>query len=91
MKNYLNDNPQNKKIFTLLLIIKMFRSNSMKYYNLIISRESAWEVLNQLGDLEALHFVDYDPSLPIINRPFANYIKRYFNIYKFSFIDVIAH
>jgi V-type H+-transporting ATPase subunit a len=48
----------------------------MKYYNLVIPRESAWEVMNQLGDLECLHFVDYDPSLPMINRPFANYIKR---------------
>ena len=48
----------------------------MKYYNLIISRESAWEVMNQLGELDALHLVDYDPTLPTINRPFANYIKR---------------
>ena len=49
----------------------------MKYYNLIISRESAWEVMNQLAELEALHLVDHDPQLPTINRPFANYIKRY--------------
>lgn len=49
----------------------------MKYYSLVLPRESAWDVMNQLGELDSLHFVDYDSNLPMINRPFANYIKRY--------------
>ena len=52
----------------------------MSYYNLIISRESAWEVMNQLGDLDCIHFIDADPTLPLLNRPFANSIKRYAKI-----------
>jgi len=39
-------------------------------------RESAWEILNELGDTSKLHFIDPTPGLPLINRPFANYIKR---------------
>lgn len=50
-------------------------------------RESAWEILNELGNLSSLHFVDHDPSLPLINRPFANYIKRCEDI--FTKLDVI--
>jgi V-type H+-transporting ATPase subunit a len=50
----------------------------MGYYNLIVPRESAWNVMNELADLDCIHFVDYDPLLPLINRPFANYIKRFF-------------
>lgn len=49
----------------------------MGYYSLVVPRESAWDVVNVLGDLNSLHFVDHDPTLPLINRPFANYIKRY--------------
>lgn len=54
-----------------------YRSKPMKYYNLLVPRESAWEVMNDLGAIDSIHFVDYDPTLPMINRPFANYIKRY--------------
>ena len=48
----------------------------MGYYSLVVPRESAYDVVNTLGELDCLHFVDYDPTLPFINRPFANYIKR---------------
>jgi V-type H+-transporting ATPase subunit a len=48
----------------------------MKYCHLICNDDSAWDILNKIGDLSAMHFVDPDPNLPLINRPFANYIKR---------------
>lgn len=54
-----------------------FRSQTMGYYNLIVPRESAWTVMNELADLDCIHFIDYDPTQALINRPFANYIKRY--------------
>lgn len=57
--------------------MSFFRSQSMGYYNLVVPRESAWNVMNELADLDCLHFLDYDPSLPMLNRPFANYIKRF--------------
>ncbi|CAD8075273.1 unnamed protein product [Paramecium primaurelia] len=56
--------------------MSFFRSKKMKYYSLVIPRESAWVVMNELARLGQLHFVDYDPQLPMINRPFANYVKR---------------
>jgi V-type H+-transporting ATPase subunit a len=54
-----------------------FRSRPMQHYNLLVPRESAWEVMNELGCLDSIHWIDYDPALPTINRPFANHIKRY--------------
>ena len=54
----------------------IFRSQNMSYQSMMLPRESAWEILNELGETKCLHFIDHDPNLPIINRPFANYIKR---------------
>lgn len=54
----------------------MFRSNLMGYYNLIMPRESAWDIFNALGMLGCVEIVDYDPTIPQVNRPFANYVKR---------------
>lgn len=48
----------------------------MEYCHLICNEDHAWEVLNEIGDLSSMHFVDPDPTLPLINRPFSNYIKR---------------
>nr|CAI43262.1 V-ATPase a subunit 6_2 isotype of the V0 sector [Paramecium tetraurelia] len=56
--------------------MSFFRSKQMKYYSLVIPRESAWMVMDQLGRLGQLHMIDYDPLLPMMNRPFANYVKR---------------
>jgi V-type H+-transporting ATPase subunit a len=40
----------------------------MGYYNLVMSRESAWECLNELGELNALHFIEMDPDASIISK-----------------------
>ena len=39
-------------------IVHLFRSEEMGYYNVVIPRESAWDVLNVLGELDCLHFID---------------------------------
>ena len=36
----------------------MFRSEKMGFYNLVMSREDAWEILNELGEIASLHFID---------------------------------
>lgn len=36
----------------------------MDFYNLIIPRESAWDVMNTLGHYDNIHFIDHDPGLP---------------------------
>lgn len=64
--------------------MSFYRSTEMGYYSLVVPRESAWLVVNELAELDCIHFDDYDPARPLINRPFANYIKRYekFNIFR---------
>lgn len=34
----------------------MIRSEKMGFYNLVMSRESAWEIINRIGSIDALHF-----------------------------------
>lgn len=48
------------------------RSQDIHYCNLMMPRENAWDILNELGHLNALHFIDQDEY----SRPFANFIKR---------------
>ncbi|CAD8116962.1 unnamed protein product [Paramecium sonneborni] len=54
----------------------MQRSQEMSFYQLVMPRESAWAVMDQLGYMGKAEIVDHDPSIPLIARPFANYIKR---------------
>ena len=42
----------------------MLRSEKMGLYQLIIPRESSWEVLNKLGYNNSLHFIDDDSNIP---------------------------
>ena len=53
----------------------LFRSASMGYYQLVLPRESAWEILSELGDTSTLHYID-DNDKPLMNREFASYNKR---------------
>lgn len=54
----------------------MFRSEAMKYFEIVAPYESAWEMMNYLGRAECVHFVDEDPDVPLINRPYAKDIRR---------------
>lgn len=56
--------------------MSLFRSEIMSYCNLVLPRENAWEILNELGELSALHFVDQDPNSAFFSRPFSNFIRR---------------
>ena len=52
--------------------LPFLRSEDVHYCNLMMPRENAWDILNELGHLNALHFIDQDEYA----RPFANFIKR---------------
>lgn len=54
----------------------MFRSQAMGYYNLIIPRESAWEIMNRLGELGALHFVDLNKNNGALAQDLVKPMKR---------------
>jgi len=56
--------------------MSLFRSDPMGLYNLVMPRENAWEILNELGELDALQFIDLNAHETAFNRPYANYIKR---------------
>jgi len=38
--------------------MSLLRSDTMGYFNIVIPRESAWEVLNELGNVESVEFLD---------------------------------
>lgn len=42
--------------------MSFFRSETMSYYQLIIPRESAWYVLNELGKVNTVEIVDMNPE-----------------------------
>lgn len=67
--------------------VHFFRSEDIDYYNLIMPRENAWEILNELGELDALHFVENESGANF-SKPFANFIKRCEEVNsKLSFIE----
>ena len=69
--------------------MSILRSEKMGYYNLITPRESAWYVLNEIGESKMIHFIDMDPeSNSTFGRPFASYIRRSEDlIVKINFIE----
>lgn len=54
----------------------MFRSDRMGYFNIMMPREYAWEVLNELGELDCLQFVDNNVHETAFNRPYSNHVRR---------------
>lgn len=56
--------------------MRFLRSEEMGYYSLAISRDYAWEVMNELGELSSLQFIDLNSDEASSSRPFSNYIRR---------------
>ncbi|CAD8136348.1 unnamed protein product [Paramecium pentaurelia] len=54
----------------------MFRSQEMSYFQLVMPQDSAWTIMDQLGYLSKVEIIDHNPNEALINRPFANYVKR---------------
>lgn len=52
------------------------RSEEMGYYSIVIPMDHVWEVLNQLGKLSAVQFVDQNSDQAVFNRRYASYIRR---------------
>ncbi len=48
--------------------MSLFRSEEMGLYDLIIPKESAWDILNELGEINGVHFIDQEPDIPIYHR-----------------------
>jgi V-type H+-transporting ATPase subunit a len=56
--------------------MSLFRSDPMGYFSIAMARDSAWDVLNELGELNAIQFTDLNSEQVVFNRPYSNYIQR---------------
>ena len=56
--------------------MSLFRSDRMGYYNIVMPRESAWEIMNELGEVSSLQFVDLNEHEQVFARPYSTYVKR---------------
>lgn len=54
----------------------LFRSEDMSLYEISIPKDNAWEIMNILGKLDALHFIDLNFNEQPFNLTFANWVKR---------------
>lgn len=56
--------------------MSLFRSDIMGYFSLVASKEYAWDILNEIGELECLQFLDKNAQESHFRRPYSNFIKR---------------
>jgi hypothetical protein len=54
----------------------MFRSMQMGYYSIVMPHDSAWEILNELGELSAISFLDQNGGESFYHREFSVVIKK---------------
>jgi len=54
----------------------LLRSEGMNLYEIFMPIESAWTIMNELGKVASLHFIDINENLVIFSRPYSQYIKR---------------
>lgn len=54
----------------------LFRSEDMSLYEISIPKDNAWEIMNALGKLDSLHFIDLNTKEQPFNLTFANWVKR---------------
>ena len=54
----------------------LFRSEKMNYFELTMPHDSAWSILNNLGGIKSLSFIDMNQDIPSFTRHYANYIRR---------------
>ena len=52
------------------------RSEDMTLYYIAVPKDDAWDVMNQLGNLNVAHFIDLNKGEQPFNLPYANEIKR---------------
>ncbi len=55
---------------------KFLRSSPMNLYDLRLPRENTFDIINNLGELSLLHFLDSCPDTPLYSRFYSKNIKR---------------
>lgn len=54
----------------------LFRSEDMSLYEISIPKDNAWDIMNVLGKLNAIHFVELNTHEQPFNLTFVNWVKR---------------
>lgn len=54
----------------------LFRSEDMNLYEITIPKDNAWEIMNKLGDIGQMHFINLNKEEQVFNLTFAPFIKR---------------
>ena len=54
----------------------LFRSQDMSLYEISIPKDNAWDIMNSLGKMDAMHFIDLNYDEQPFNLTFANWVKR---------------
>ena len=52
----------------------ILRSEEMQYFTMLLPLESAWHLMNYLGRIHALQFIDMNKSDKVFSRSQASYI-----------------
>ena len=48
----------------------------MSLYQITMPKDDSWQVMNKLGDTDALHFIDLNKGEQPFNLPYAQQIKK---------------
>lgn len=54
----------------------LFRSEDMSLFEISIPKDNVWDIMNTLGKLDAMHFIDLNINEQPFNLVFSNNIKR---------------
>jgi V-type H+-transporting ATPase subunit a len=54
----------------------LFRSEDMDLYEITIPKDNAWEIMNKLGDIGCMHFINLNKEEQVFSLTFAPFIKR---------------
>ena len=53
-----------------------FRSEDMLLFEISFPKDSAWEIMNKVGQYDCLHFIDLNKNEQVFNLRYAADIKR---------------
>lgn len=56
--------------------MSIFRSEDMGLYTLSVDKNFAWDLMDSLGRLSCLHFVDVNNKEQLYHRPYSSMLRR---------------
>ena len=54
----------------------IFRSEDMSYFDLEFPTENYWDVIESVGTLQTVHFMDCNLNVPFGSRPFSTRMNQ---------------